>query len=96
MLFQKEEKHVSKSLCSFLWGMVTTDLTFALTSLCPGAYIFPCLCHTLPSVSWRMLVGRCMLRRDSQVEGVFTPLPKAGQYLHLFTLNYNINETFSL
>ena len=44
-------------------------------------------------MSWRMLAGRCVLRRDFHAEGVFIPYPMAEQYLYLYTLNYNINET---
>lgn len=34
-----------------------------------------------------------MLRRDFHAEGMFSPFPTAEQYLHLYTLNYSINET---
>ena len=43
VLFQKEEKkNVSKSLCSFHWEVVTTDLTFAqvFTYACTFATLF--------------------------------------------------------
>lgn len=61
-LFRNEEKNVSKGLCFFHGEVVTPDLTFALTSLCPGAYRSLCQCHALPSISQKLLAGRVHAR----------------------------------
>lgn len=62
MLFQKEEKNISKGLCSFHPRVTTPNSTFAQTSLCPSIHASLCQDYILPSISQRMLAGRLHAR----------------------------------